>query len=86
MTDIGLEVGKVHSYQSIPGGLEGVVIGKVLSREKHPDADRLSVTQVDLGSGEPVQIVCGAPNVDAGQTVAVATVGTTLYGRRWEHL
>ena len=80
MTDIGLEVGKVHRYDSIPGGLEGVVIGKVISCVKHPDADRLRLTQVDIGLEDPVQIVCGAPNVDSGQTVAVATVGTTLYG------
>ena len=79
LTDIGLEVEGIEQYQSIKGGLEGVVIGKVLSCEKHQNADKLKVTQVDIGLDEPVQIVCGAPNVAAGQTVPVATVGTTLY-------
>jgi len=79
LTDLGLEVEGIEKYQSIKGGLEGVVIGKVLSCEKHPNADKLKVTQVDIGEDEPVQIVCGAPNVDKGQTVPVATVGTTLY-------
>ena len=79
LTDLGLEVEGIEKYQSIKGGLEGIVIGKVLSCEKHPNADKLKVTQVDIGEDEPVQIVCGAPNVDKGQTVPVATVGTTLY-------
>ena len=79
LTDLGLEVEGVDHYQSIKGGLKGVVIGKVLSCEKHSNADKLKVTQVDIGIGEPVQIVCGAPNVAEGQTVPVATVGTTLY-------
>lgn len=79
LTAIGLEVAKVHSYSSVKGGLEGVVIGKVLTKKQHENADRLSVTTVDLGGDEPVQIVCGAPNVDAGQTVVVATVGAMLY-------
>ena len=79
LTDLGLEVEGVDHYQSIKGGLKGVVIGKVLSCEKHSNADKLKVTQVDIGIGEPVQIVCGAPNVAKGQTVPVATVGTTLY-------
>lgn len=79
LTDLGLEVEKIEHYQSIKGGLEGVVIGKVLSCEKHSNADKLKVTQVDIGADEPVQIVCGAPNVAAGQTVPVATIGTTLY-------
>ena len=67
--------------------LEGVVVGEVLSCEQHPNADRLRVTKVDLGDDEPVQIVCGAPNVATGQKVPVATVGTTLYdkeGNTWE--
>lgn len=81
LTDIGLEVGKVHIYQNIKGGLEGVVIGHVLTCEKHPDADRLSVTTVDVGGEEPLQIVCGAPNVAVGQKVLVATVGTHLYNQ-----
>lgn len=79
LTDLGLEVEGIVEYQSIKGGLEGVVIGKVLSCEKHQNADKLKVTQVDIGLDESVQIVCGAPNVAAGQTVPVATVGTTLY-------
>ena len=79
LTDTGLEVEGIEEFQSIKGGLEGIVVGKVLTKEKHPDADRLSVTTVDVGTDIPLDIVCGAPNVDAGQTVLVATVGTTLY-------
>jgi len=79
LTLTGLEVEDIFTYESVKGGLKGLVIGKVLEKEKHPDADRLSVTKVDIGTGETLQIVCGAPNVDAGQTVVVATVGTTLY-------
>lgn len=79
LTDLGLEVEGILEYQSIKGGLEGVVIGKVLSCEKHQNANKLKVTQVDIGLDESVQIVCGAPNVAAGQTVPVARVGTTLY-------
>ena len=79
LTNTGLEVEGIEEFESVKGGLEGVVIGKVLTCEKHPDADKLSVTTVDIGTGEPVQIVCGAPNVAAGQTVPVATVGATLY-------
>lgn len=87
LTDLGLEVEGITSFESVKGGLKGVVIGEVVSCEKHPNADRLSVTRVDLGDGEPVQIVCGAPNVAAGQKVPVATVGTTLYdgeGNPWQ--
>lgn len=79
LTDTGLEVEGVEEVEAVKGGLRGVVVGKVLTCEKHPDADRLSVTTVDLGGDEPVQIVCGAPNVAAGQKVPVATVGTELY-------
>lgn len=79
LTDIGLEVEGYETYESLKGGLKGVVIGHVLSAHRHPNADKLSVTTVDIGTGEPVQIVCGAPNVAQGQKVAVATVGTTLY-------
>ena len=79
LTSIGLEVGAVEEVESIRGGLRGVVIGKVLTCEDHPNSDHLHITTVDLGNGEPTQIVCGAPNVAAGQTVVVATVGTTLY-------
>ncbi len=79
LTNIGLEVESIETFQSLKGGLEGVVVGKVLTREKHPNADKLSVTTVNIGSGEPIKIVCGAPNVAAGQTVLVATIGTKLY-------
>ena len=79
LTDLGLEVEGIETVESIKGNLKGVVVGKVLTCEKHPNADRLKVTTVDLGKGAPVQIVCGAPNVDVGQKVPVATVGTKLY-------
>lgn len=79
LTDTGLEVESVELFETIKGGLEGIVVGKVLSCEKHPGADKLSKTTVDVGDGKPTPIVCGAPNVAAGQTVLVATVGTTLY-------
>ncbi|MCB0401250.1 MAG: phenylalanine--tRNA ligase subunit beta [Flavobacteriales bacterium] len=79
LTDCGLEVEGVEEIQSVKGGLEGLVIGEVLTKEKHPDADRLNLTTVNVGNGEPLHIVCGAPNVDVGQKVVVATVGTTLY-------
>lgn len=81
LTSIGLETGSVEEVESVRGGLKGLVIGRVLTCEIHPNSDHLHITTVDLGaeSGEPVQIVCGAPNVAAGQTVVVATVGTTLY-------
>ena len=78
LTQTGLEVESVSTYETIPGALKGVVIGKVIKKEKHPDADRLSVTLVDIGLEQPVQIVCGAPNVAEGQTVVVATVGSVL--------
>ncbi|MFV8392239.1 phenylalanine--tRNA ligase subunit beta [Flavobacterium sp. LB2P6] len=79
LTDLGLEVEIVDKYQSVKGGLEGIVVGHVLTCIQHPDADRLKITTVDLGDGVPVQIVCGASNVAAGQKVPVATIGTTLY-------
>ncbi|MDE6490869.1 MAG: phenylalanine--tRNA ligase subunit beta, partial [Muribaculaceae bacterium] len=80
LTSIGLETGGVEEVESIRGGLKGLVIGKVLTCVDHPDSDHLHVTTVDLGlDSGPVQIVCGAPNVAAGQTVVVATVGTVLY-------
>lgn len=79
LTGSGLEVEKVIPFSSVEGGLEGLVVGEVLTKEKHPDADRLSVTTVDVGGESPLDIVCGAPNVDAGQKVVVATVGTMLY-------
>ena len=79
LTDLGLEVEGVETIESIKGSLEGVVVGEVLTCVQHPNADRLKLTTVDLGSGDPVQIVCGAPNVAAGQKVPVATIGTMLY-------
>ena len=79
LTDIGLEVESIEEIESIKGGLKGVVIGKVLTKVKHPNADRLSLTTVDIGSDKPIQIVCGASNVEANQKVPVATVGTWLY-------
>ncbi len=79
LTSTGLEVESVEPLEPVKGMLAGVVVGHVLKREKHPDADRLSVCEVDLGQGEPVSIVCGAPNVAEGQKVLVATVGSTLY-------
>ncbi len=79
LTDIGLEVEGVEIFESIRGGLKGVVIGKVLTRTQHPNADRLSLTTVDVGGESPLNIVCGAPNVAAGQKVLVATIGTELY-------
>lgn len=85
LTDLGLEVEGIYPYESLKGGLKGVVVGHVISCEQHPNADKLRVTKVDLGNGEaPVQIVCGAPNVAAGQKVAVATIGTTLYDKNGE--
>lgn len=80
LTSIGLETGAIEKVESIRGGLQGIVVGKVLTCVEHPDSDHLHITTVDLGDGQPTQIVCGAPNVAAGQTVVVATVGTTLYG------
>jgi phenylalanyl-tRNA synthetase beta chain len=79
LTRSGLEVEGVEEFVSIPGGLDGIVIGEVLTCEKHPDADKLSLTTVDIGTGTPSQIVCGAPNVAKGQKVVVATVGAKLY-------
>jgi len=79
LTDLGLEVEGIEIVESVKGSLKGVVVGKVLTCIKHPNADRLKVTTVDLGDGKPVQIVCGAPNVDVGQKVPVATVGTMLF-------
>ncbi|WP_166925116.1 phenylalanine--tRNA ligase subunit beta [Flavobacterium poyangense] len=81
LTDLGLEVEVVEKYESIKGGLQGVVVGHVLTCEKHPDADRLNVTTVNIGLEAPIQIVCGAANVAAGQKVPVATIGTVLYDK-----
>ena len=79
LTSIGLETGSVEEVQTIKGGLEGLVIGEVLTCVEHPNSDHLHITTVNLGNGEPTQIVCGAPNVATGQKVVVATLGTKLY-------
>ena len=79
LTSLGLECGTIEKVETIKGGLEGLVVGEVLTCENHPDSDHLHITTVNLGDGNPTQIVCGAPNVAAGQRVVVATVGTKLY-------
>ena len=79
LTDIGLEVERDEEYENIKGGLQGLIVGEVKSVEKHPNADRLSITQIDLGENENFTIVCGAPNVKKGQKVVVAKPGTTIY-------
>ena len=82
LTNLGLEVEGIESFESLKGGLKGVVVGHVIACEQHPNADKLRITKVDLGNGEaPVQIVCGAPNVAVGQKVPVATIGTVLYDK-----
>jgi phenylalanyl-tRNA synthetase beta chain len=81
LTDIGLEVEGIEKFESIKGSLEGIVVGKVLTCEKHPNADKLKKTTVDVGNGKILHIVCGAPNVEAGQTVPVAVVGTKIYDK-----
>lgn len=84
LTDLGLEVEGVTTFESVKGGLKGIVVGHVLTCEKHTNADKLKLTSVDIGLDSPVQIVCGAPNVAAGQKVPVATIGTTLYTKEGE--
>ncbi|KAA6349825.1 Phenylalanine--tRNA ligase beta subunit [termite gut metagenome] len=79
LTSIGLETGNIEEIQTIKGGLEGIVMGEVMRYEEHPNSDHLHITTVNLGKGDPVQIVCGAPNVAVGQKVVVATIGTKLY-------
>jgi phenylalanyl-tRNA synthetase beta subunit (EC 6.1.1.20) len=79
LTDIGLEVEGIEKYESVKGSLEGIVVGKVLTCEQHPNADKLKKTTVDVGNGKILNIVCGAPNVAAGQIVPVAVVGTKIY-------
>ncbi|MGK0322069.1 MAG: phenylalanyl-tRNA synthetase beta chain [Psychroserpens sp.] len=86
LTDLGLEIEGIESYQSIKGGLKGIVVGEVLTCIQHPNADRLKITTVNIGAEVALQIVCGAPNVAAGQKVPIATIGTTLYtetGEAW---
>lgn len=84
LTDLGLEVEGIETVESIKGSLAGIVVGKVLTCIQHPNTDRLKITTVDIGTGEPLQIVCGAPNVAVGQTVPVATIGTMLYDDKGE--
>jgi len=87
LTDLGLEVEGINNFQSVKGGLDGIVTGHVLSCIPHPNADRLQLCKINVGNEEALQIVCGAPNIKAGQNVPVATVGTTLYddkGEAWE--
>src|SRR6201989_2529077 len=79
LTGTGLEVESLEKVQAIPGGLEGLVVGYVKECYQHPNADRLRVTKVDIGTGDELQIVCGAHNVTSGQRVVVAPVGTTVY-------
>ncbi len=86
LTSIGLEVESLEKYEDLKGGLKGLVIGKVIACTKHPDADKLSITSVEIGAEQPLQIVCGAPNVAAGQKVIVATIGTTIYPLNGEPL
>lgn len=81
LTDIGLEVEGVDKFESVKGSLEGIVVGKVLTCEKHPNADKLNKTTVNVGNGKILEIVCGAPNVAVGQTVPVAVVGTKIYAK-----
>lgn len=82
LTGCGLEVEGIEKYETVKGGLEGVVVGLVVSKEKHPNADKLSLTKVDIGTADYLSIVCGAPNVAAGQKVLVATIGTTIYSEK----
>ena len=86
LTSIGLETDGVEEVQTIKGGLEGLVIGEVLTCVDHPDSDHLHITTVNLGDGVPTQIVCGAPNVAAGQKVVVATIGTKARYAAWSRL
>lgn len=86
LTSIGLEVESMQPYEEVKGGLKGLLIGEVLQTAKHPNADKLTLTQVNTGGPEPLQIVCGAPNVAAGQKVVVAPAGTTIYPTTGEPL
>lgn len=79
LTAAGLEVEGIETFESVKGGLKGIVVGEVIEKEKHPDADKLSLTKVNVGGAELLSIVCGAPNVEAGQKVLVATIGAKLY-------
>ncbi|MEP6262930.1 MAG: phenylalanine--tRNA ligase subunit beta [Gillisia sp.] len=84
LTDLGLEVEGIKKFESVKGGLQGIVTGHVLSSVQHPNADRLKLCKIDVGNGEILQIVCGAPNIAEGQKVPVATIGTSLYDAKGE--
>ena len=86
LTNLGLEVEKVEDFESIKGSLEGVIVGEVLTCKKHPNADRLKLTNIDLGKEGKFEIVCGAPNISKGQKVAVATVGSIIYTNSGEKI
>ena len=86
LTSIGLEVGSMTTFEEIKGGLKGLIIGEVLTAEKHPNADKLTLTTVHVGKENPLNIVCGAPNVAVGQKVVVAPVGETIYPTNGEPL
>ncbi len=86
LTSIGLEVESMHPYEEVKGGLQGLVIGEVISTSKHPNADKLTLTKVNIGNDQLLSIVCGAPNVAAGQKVVVAPVGATIYPTNGEPL
>ena len=86
LTSVGLEVESVTPYQEHKGNLQGIVVGEVLTCTAHPDADKLKLTTVNIGATEPLQIVCGAPNVAVGQKVMVASIGTTIYPTNGEPL
>ena len=86
LTDLGLEVEGIEVFQTVKGGLKGIVVGHVLTCEQHPNADKLKITTIDIGEKTPLNIVCGAPNVAKYQKVAVAKIWTTLYskeGKTW---
>src|SRR5690606_27042753 len=84
LTDLGLEVEGIKKFESVKGGLKGIVTGHVLTSVQHPNADRLKLCKIDVGNGEVLQIVCGAPNIAEGQKVPVATIGTILYDAKDE--
>src|SRR5665811_1326330 len=79
LTDCGLEIEAIEEFESVKGGLKGIVIGQVLSTQRHPNADKLTCCKVDVGEGKVLDIVCGAPNVAAGQHVSVATIGAVIH-------
>ena len=84
LTDIGLEVERTETYENIKGSLSGLVVGEILSIEKHPNADRLSITKVDIGDIENYTIICGASNIENNQKVIVAKPGVTIYPKKGE--